>query len=220
MPACVHGCTHTRGPQLTSIAQTTLAPCIIIVRVAATCCCRLPRALHGTVDLLRPTAWVSMVRLPIALMLGLLSVPGVKPASSVTAPPAVAPGMKSIGVAVKASTMQRGIEKVVFEHTLSPGATHGVMTEAWHAGRASGTNPNLRVRYYIDGETSASVDYPLFLAHGTGPAQTNISKIGPWGNAIFGRTHDSGWYNVRPGHLVRENSRLTLPLYACGCLVW
>ena len=133
---------------------------------------------------------------------------------------AKSPGMKSIGVAVKQSRLQKGVEKVVFEHTLSPGATHGVMTEAWHAGKPSGVNPNLRIRYYIDNETTASVDYPLFLAHGTGPAQKSDSKIGPWGNALFGRTHDSGWYNVRPGHLVPENSRLTLPWYACDRLVW
>lgn len=116
---------------------------------------------------------------------------------AVSAPPAAVPGMKSIGTAVKQCKLQKGVEKVVFEHTLSPGATHGVMTEAWHAGKSSGVNPNLRVRYYIDGEASASVDYPLFLAHGTGPAQISDSKIGPWGNALFGRTHDSGWYNVR-----------------------
>ena len=113
--------------------------------------------------------------------------------------PPVSPGMKSIGVAVKQSRLQKGVEKTVFEHTLSPGATHGAMTEAWHAGKPSGVNPNLRIRYYVDGETTASVDYPLFLAHGTGPAQKSDSKIGPWGNALFGRTHDSGWYNVRSG---------------------
>ena len=128
------------------------------------------------------------------------SVRGIGVPASAAPPPAVAPGMKSIGVAVKQSRLQKGVEKVVFEHALSPGATHGVMTEAWHAGKPSGVNPNLRIRYYIDGEASASVDYPLFLAHGTGPAQTNVSKIGPWGNAMFGRSHDSGWYNVRPTH--------------------
>jgi hypothetical protein len=119
-------------------------------------------------------------------------------------PPVVGAGMKSIGVAVKQSQLLKGVEKVVFEHTLSPSATHGVMTEAWHAGKPSGANPNLRIRYYIDGEATASVDYPLFLAHGTGPAQTSMSKIGPWGNALFGRSHDSGWYNVRSKCLFPE----------------
>lgn len=133
------------------------------------------------------------------------------PSYAAAAPPVVA-GMKSIGVALKAGHLFKGVEKTVFEHTLSASATHGVMTEAWHAGKSSGINPNLRIRYYIDGEAVASVDYPLFLAHGTGPAQVagtnagsssppvwpkNETHIGPWGNGLFGRTHDSGWYNVR-----------------------
>lgn len=41
----------------------------------------------------------------------------------------------------------------------------------------------------------ASIDYPLFLAHGTGPAQTRLAPLEPWASATFGRTHDSGWYN-------------------------
>eukprot|EP00040_Diaphanoeca_grandis_P012242 m.62236 g.62236 ORF g.62236 m.62236 type:complete len:371 (-) comp23117_c0_seq1:77-1189(-) len=122
---------------------------------------------------------------------------------------AAAGGLKSIGVAVKECRLVAGVEKTVFEHTLSAGATHGVMTQAWHAGKSSGVNPMLRIRYYIDGETEASIDYPLFLAHGTGPLQTsgtnvspddpppgtNESHTGPWASALFGRTHDSGWYN-------------------------
>jgi hypothetical protein len=82
------------------------------------------------------------------------------------------------------------------------------MTQAWHAGKTSGITPALRIRYYIDGESVASVDYPLFLAHAVGPHQTNGTNVGPddkpgtewsatgpWGNSLFGRTHDSGWYN-------------------------
>eukprot|EP00941_MAST-03F_sp_MAST-3F-sp1_P000772 g772.t1 len=120
------------------------------------------------------------------------------PAAATTA---VTKGMKSIGVAIKQCKLQQGVEKTVFEHTLSPGASHGVMTEAWHAGKPSGVTPGLRVRYYVDGETTASIDYPLFLAHAQGPAQVGgTNKIGsdtiPWGNSLFGRTHDSGWYNT------------------------
>jgi hypothetical protein len=135
---------------------------------------------------------------------------GAAPSSPYAAVPPAAAGMKSIGVALKQAHLYKGVEKTVFEHNLSATATHGVMTEAWHAGKSSGINPNLRIRYYIDGETVASVDYPLFLAHGTGPAQVagtnagdkppvwpkNETHIGPWGNQLFGRTHDSGWYNV------------------------
>ena len=62
-------------------------------------------------------------------------------------------------------------------------------------GKPSGVSPSLRIRMYIDGEQNASVDYPLFLAHGAGPAQTQLSPLEPWSSALFGRTHDSGWFN-------------------------
>eukprot|EP01050_Picozoa_sp_SAG11_P003710 SAG11_NODE_217_length_12229_cov_9.152185_8_plen_127_part_00 len=91
------------------------------------------------------------------------------PLAGATSP--VAKGMKSFGVAVKQAHLFKGVEKVVFEHTLSAGATHGAMTQAWHAGKPSGVTPRLRIRYYIDGEAEASIGYPLFLAHGQGPAQ-------------------------------------------------
>ena len=84
------------------------------------------------------------------------------------------------------------------------------MTHFW----TTGDTDAAVFRYYIDGEAEASIDYPLFLAHGQGPAQlegtnaanpraeggpgTNFTTpTSPWGNAMFGRTHDSGWYNVR-----------------------
>ena len=95
-------------------------------------------------------------------------------ATLATAAPPVAKGMKSIGVAIKQAKLVKGVEQTVFEHTLSAGATHGVMTEAWHAGKSSGVNPNLRIRYYVDGEAEASVDYPLFLAHGTGQCRHTL----------------------------------------------
>lgn len=141
-------------------------------------------------------------------VVGLLGLSGV----SAAAPP-VTRGMKSFGVAVKQAHLFKGVEKEVFAYNLSDSATHGAMTQAWHAGKPSGVTPRLRIRYYIDGEAEASIDYPLFLAHGQGPAQlegtnaanpraeggpgTNFTTpTSPWGNAMFGRTHDSGWYNT------------------------
>jgi len=160
-----------------------------------------------------------------ALHLGMFAALSVLTTASLLAPaqatPRVAAGMSSFGVAVKASHLFKGVEKTVFEHTLSAGATHGAVTQQWHAGKSSGVTPTLRVRMYIDGEANASIDYPLFLAHGVGPAQTsgtnrcsppgfktkscpdgdpgpglNTSHTGPWGNALFGRSHDSGFYNT------------------------
>ena len=153
-----------------------------------------------------PTTMGSSLLLTLASLLALSC-------GLVSAATPVARGMKSFGVAVKQAHLFKGVEKEVFNHTLSTGVTHGAMTQAWHAGKPSGVTPRLRIRYYIDGEAEASIDYPLFLAHGQGPAQltgTNdanpkeqggtganfTTPTSPWGNALFGRTHDSGWYNT------------------------
>jgi hypothetical protein len=84
------------------------------------------------------------------------------------ASPRVTPGMRSFGVALKAGHLFHGTEMTVFQHTLSAGVTHAAVTQQWHAGKSSGITPTLRIRMYIDGETTASIDYPLFLAHGVG----------------------------------------------------
>lgn len=53
----------------------------------------------------------------------------------------------------QSSKLLGGVEKTVFEHNLSATATHGAITQQWHAGKPSGVTPNLRVRMYIDGES-------------------------------------------------------------------
>lgn len=107
--------------------------------------------------------------------------------SSALAAVPVSAGMQSFGNAVKEITIAE--ETVMFEHTLSSQATHGAITQQWHAG---GKDEELRVRVYVDGETTASIDYPVLLGHGG--RQTKF--VSPWGNGAFGRTHDSGFYNV------------------------
>lgn len=105
--------------------------------------------------------------------------------------------MKPFGVAVKEAELLPGVEKIVFEYSLSAGATHGAITQQWHAGKPSGDNPGTRMRIYIDGESVASVDYPIFLAHGAGPAQLKLMNgtEAAWSSLLFARTHDSGWSN-------------------------
>lgn len=135
--------------------------------------------------------------------------------------PKVNSGMVSFGTAIKNGRLVKNVEKTVFEHTLDDSATHGAITQQWHAGKPSGITPTMRIRMYVDGESAASIDYPLFLAHGVGPAQRtgtnrcsppgvktkncpdgdpgpglNTSHTGPWGNDLFGRSHDSGFYNT------------------------
>jgi len=47
-------------------------------------------------------------------------------------------------------------------------------------------------RYYIDGETKASIEYRPPLACGVGFGDQQA----PWGNKYFGKAaNDSGWYN-------------------------
>eukprot|EP00756_Hemistasia_phaeocysticola_P049432 Hpha_TRINITY_DN23905_c0_g1::TRINITY_DN23905_c0_g1_i1::g.137841::m.137841 len=77
----------------------------------------------------------------------------------------------------------------MFAHQLSTDVTHGAVQQQWHAGKG---NFYLRVRVYIDNETTPSIDYPVGLAHGAKPQTPDD----PWGNAAFGRTHDSGFYNT------------------------
>lgn len=72
--------------------------------------------------------------------------------------------MRPFGVAVKAFKVFAGVEKTVFNYTLSAGATHGAVTQQWHAGHPTMTSPQTRMRFYIDGEAVASVDYGAFYA--------------------------------------------------------
>ena len=119
----------------------------------------------------------------------------------------------SFGTAVKALALAAGVETTVFAYALRlPNATHGAITQQWHAGRG---NLQLRVRVYVDGEAQASVDYPVALAHGVGPNQTTLGSASPWLSSLFGRTADSGFVNnflVIFGHSVRVTLTNAEPL--------
>jgi hypothetical protein len=101
--------------------------------------------------------------------------------------------MRSFGTAVKALQLSAGVEREVFSHALPPSASHGALTQQWHAGH---DNLALRVRVYVDGEATASIDYPVGLAHGAGPSQVALPPSGPWASALFGRSNDGGWWNT------------------------
>jgi hypothetical protein len=64
-------------------------------------------------------------------------------------------------------------EQTLFEHTLSDGASHGVITNVWHAGEpgwGAGHLGDPRMRVYVDEEVNATdggepaVDYTVALA--------------------------------------------------------
>ena len=54
-------------------------------------------------------------------------------------------------------------ENVVFEHNSGP----GVVTEQWFAGHGCMYEDTV-MKIYIDGETTPSLDFNLYLAHGIG----------------------------------------------------
>ena len=108
---------------------------------------------------------------------------------------AAAPLLRSFGVALKALNLEARNETTVFEHTLSAGSESGAVTQQWHAG-ASGVILDLRVRVYVDGEETASVDFPVGLSHGVGPSQTTLDAAGPYAYELFGRTNAGGFWNT------------------------
>jgi len=96
--------------------------------------------------------------------------------------------VKSFGTAIKNGHLTT-TEQVIFEH-VSP--TGGVVTELWMTGGWNGFYAT-RVRIYIDGETQASIDYQLYLAHGIGFGDDNTWQ----GSDITGKNaHGGGLYNT------------------------
>lgn len=81
-------------------------------------------------------------------------------------------------------------EKWIFEHFLAAGDV-GVLTHFWITYASSDDNGTI-VRYYIDGETTASIEFTPSLACGVGFYDTQA----PWGTEWFGKgADDAGWYN-------------------------
>jgi hypothetical protein len=82
-------------------------------------------------------------------------------------------------------------EVTIFQWILPSGVKNGVMTHFWS------TAPHLvlartMVRYYIDGETTASISFLPPLACGVGFAD----QYSPWGTKWFGKgAADGAWFN-------------------------
>jgi len=72
-------------------------------------------------------------------------------------------GYKSFGTAIKNGHLYT-TEETIFTHSSAKG---GVVTEMWMTGGWDGFS-RTRVRIYIDGEATASIDYRLYMAHGIG----------------------------------------------------
>ncbi|KAH3765899.1 DUF2961 domain-containing protein [Pelomyxa schiedti] len=81
-------------------------------------------------------------------------------------------------------------EWIVFQHWLAAG-DYGVMTHFWMT-IPSNVESNMIVRYYIDGEATASVEYQPGLACGVGYNDNQA----PWGTQWVGKgAADGSWFN-------------------------
>jgi len=80
-------------------------------------------------------------------------------------------------------------EQFIFTYFV-PTGSRGVMTHFWTTFPPNVDNGVL-IRYYIDGETEASIQFQPSLACGAGFADTQA----PWGTKWFGKgAADGGWY--------------------------
>jgi len=81
-------------------------------------------------------------------------------------------------------------EQFIFEHFVAPG-DYGVMTHFWTT-YGSATDPGVLIRYYIDGEVNASIEFEPSLACGVG----SFDRHAPWGTKWFGKGAKNGaWFN-------------------------
>ena len=110
----------------------------------------------------------------------------------------VSPGMRSFGSVIKGGRLIGGNEKVVFEHNVTSDGSNGVVVQQWFAGPYI-SDPNVRVRYYLDGEVEPSIDMTLAMAHGVGPskAQNNghNEPITPWASKRWSHSADLAFVN-------------------------
>jgi len=81
-------------------------------------------------------------------------------------------------------------EREIFNHTLSSTGEFGTMTHWWATGDVI---VDFAVwRYYVDGETTASIQFASYMAAGVGFADAQA----PWGNRWIGKqAAQGGWYN-------------------------
>lgn len=101
--------------------------------------------------------------------------------------PAIAlPKLKTFGTGLSAFSHSDGLETSIFEYGLSPTGYAGVMNHFW----TTGDTDNLIFRYYIDGETTASIEFTAPKAAGAFYADADM-----WGNAQNGKGGSrGGWY--------------------------
>jgi hypothetical protein len=98
-----------------------------------------------------------------------------------------AANLKTFGTAGKEGVLYPDHEVVLFQRE-GPGC----MTHMWFGGSWPGYD-HTRIRFYVDGEVTPSIDMELFLGHGIGWEDNSA----PWGTERLGKTGEpSGLYNT------------------------
>lgn len=100
--------------------------------------------------------------------------------------------MRSFSSAIKDGKLEANTEKLLYAHNTGEA---GVITEQWFTGRGV-MDENATIRIYIDGETTASLDFQLLIAHGIGFTEKTESQYIPWGTRRLGHAADGGIHNT------------------------
>ncbi len=117
------------------------------------------------------------------------------------------------GIGKYESVLESGEEAVLFEHE-----GKGCLNHFWFGGNFEGVE-NTRIRYYIDGEATPSIDMQLYMGHGIGFNDNHA----PWATRYIGKIGKrNGIYNnyrIPFGKHVRVTAQRSTDA-ATPCLIW
>ena len=97
---------------------------------------------------------------------------------------AAAPLPRFFGTALASHTLQPRTELNIFSHSVR-GTNGAVLTLFQYLGQFEAGFNDTRIRYYIDGEASASIDYRLYLGVGLGFNGSSLVDQS-WGTSRIG----------------------------------
>jgi hypothetical protein len=104
--------------------------------------------------------------------------------------PVAAPAWTTFGTGLACHTLYTD-ERELWNYTVSSSASTAVLFHFWTTGAPSDWVDRTTWRYYVDGETEASIQFTAAMAAGVGFGDAKA----PWGTDWFGKqAHDGGWY--------------------------
>ena len=132
---------------------------------------------------------------------------------------------RTFGTGIPDFTFYPAQELLLYNYTLSEGAAFGYINHFWNTA-CGGRNINYEseggtalFRLYIDGESSASIEFtprsavglgPFVPNAGTGPSSGSLQE--PWGNEIFQKLSDMDAFNLNLKIPFYKSVRLTAEL--------